>query len=220
MSKIKQPNNSQKNKQQKTIYILLTGTSLKLLKYLWKGLMFLKKLLIPFRKTFAEIAVIVSFVVAAITLSSYVGVTCETPLNPSNVLYTTPFIIENKGLLPIYSVKFSVLPREMLFGNSGKVFGKGRLPSIDKPDTFAPSTKPINIIRPNERATIFVGKVFNFPDAIKHIDIDIVVNYLDYFSFKREKHLRFVSSKNPISKNLTLFPQSVLDEELDKKGTN
>jgi len=134
-------------------------------------------------KVVTILLVLLGAVVTLYNLSARIAVSCDSPVYPSKV-FSSPFTVENKGILPIYDIEFSCLLNNVEW-QDGSVMNVRTRTKAD----------PIKRISAGEATTIFC-RPLPYKTVIKGANIEVEVKYRPaYLPWSKRASFRFGTIK-------------------------
>jgi len=132
------------------------------------------------KKIVTGLIAFLGLVVTLYSLSAHIGVTSDSPINPDDP-FSSPFILSNKGILPIHDVLFSCTLRDVEGQDGGGVINIRTRIIAD----------PIKRINAGEATTTFC-KFLPIKEKIKSADIEVEVKYRPaYLFWSKRSSIRF-----------------------------
>jgi len=134
-------------------------------------------------KLLAGFGTLIGIVVALYGLSARVAVSCDSPIDP-NKPFSSPFTVENRGILPIYEVHFACVLKNVKWQDGGVVNIRTRT-----------DAEPIKQISAGEATTTFC-KFLPYKATIESGDIEVEVKYRPaYLFWSKSSSFRFGTVK-------------------------
>lgn len=134
-------------------------------------------------KLVAGFGTILGIVVTLYGLSARVVVSCDSAIDPQKP-FSSPFTVDNMGVLPIYDVHLSCTLRNVTWQDGGVANIRTRT-----------DTEPIKRIRAGETTTTFC-RFLPYKGTIESGDIEVEVIYRPtYLSWSKESSFRFGTVK-------------------------
>lgn len=158
-----------------------------------------------FWKLLVGLSVILTIIAFFNSFYPKVSIATEASLDPLNP-FRTPFIIENRSLLPIHSIECSFFIHNI----SAK-----KTKNLATNFTTQMANQPIKRLNAGEKSTAFVVFPFNFSSPITYGDIDVMISFRPaYWPWRQEKIFHFVTEKD-VNNNLRWLHAPVVKSRFD-----
>lgn len=131
-------------------------------------------------KVIAAVALIIGLAASFLTFRTHLDVGPQDVINPMRP-FATPFILENKGELPVCSVALTTHIADMTYEN-GSTLNNGNVVYADDQFPF---------IDGGQSTSVWLRFPFTFPSPIKSGTVSIVVKYrpLLWFQYREQRFL-------------------------------